>query len=274
MAGGHPTEIYVNGGRHPRGGRGVRRKELPKAKLGLAKWTVGGVAEVAWAMAANHAGGYAYRLCRADGEATRSASARGNSSLRRRLSILYPNGTRVSIPRRRSRPGPPPPGHSGRGTAYPPAARAASLRHVRRALAPVAGLDYGSSWNKQVNCFIDSGATSSKAGARAWGAPRSPVRPGFRGRNATTRTPGSGRACGVVGPRRGESSSVWRRSVPVVALGLRGEHAGLAKLRRRRVGGDGRGLSGTWRRRRRWRNAKAGKDGGGEVRSATGLHGG
>jgi hypothetical protein len=32
-------------------------------------------------------------------------------------------------------------------------------------LAPVAGLDYGTSWNKQVNCFADcAGATSSKAG--------------------------------------------------------------------------------------------------------------
>ena len=184
VAGGHPTEVYANGGTPPAGvAVGFDGKELPKAKLGPAKWTVGGVAEVAWAMAANHAGGYAYRLCRADGEVNEECFRAGQLEFAGDdSSILYPNGTRVSIPRATVATGTTPAGSQWARNGIP------TCRTCERAydmcgapLAPVAGLDYGSSWNKQVNCFADcAGATSSKAGgACPGGASKLQFDPGF-----------------------------------------------------------------------------------------------
>ena len=61
IAGGHPTSAYANGGIPPKGvAQGTDGFTLPKVKdsaLGPAKWVRGGVAEVAWAMSANHAAG-------------------------------------------------------------------------------------------------------------------------------------------------------------------------------------------------------------------------
>jgi hypothetical protein len=55
-------------------------------------------AQVAWAVSANHAGGYAYRLCRADATITEECFQQnhldfaGDSSF-----ILYPNGRAVRV---------------------------------------------------------------------------------------------------------------------------------------------------------------------------------
>ena len=43
------------------GTRGRDMRDLPSAPADV--WTAGGTAEVAWAITANHGGGYAYRLC-------------------------------------------------------------------------------------------------------------------------------------------------------------------------------------------------------------------
>lgn len=106
VAGGHPTEEYANGGIAPTNfPQGFDGAQLSKAAgtLGAAKWVQGGVAELAWAMSANHGGGYAYRLCPADepGGITESCFQRrplrfadSNTSF-----VLYPNGTRVALPR-------------------------------------------------------------------------------------------------------------------------------------------------------------------------------
>ena len=71
-------------------------------------WTRGGTAEVAWAIAANHGGGYSYRLCPADpvdaiNEAcfqSNQLDFAGNSS-----EILFGNGTRIPFPRQTTREG-------------------------------------------------------------------------------------------------------------------------------------------------------------------------
>lgn len=60
-AGGGPT-YYANGGQPPAGiAQGLDGLKLPPTNT--TKWTRGSTAEVAWAIAANHGGGYSYRLC-------------------------------------------------------------------------------------------------------------------------------------------------------------------------------------------------------------------
>ena len=81
VAGGHPTHEYANGGVPPLGvPLGMDGAALPESTTGPARWLRGGVAEVAWAMSANHAGGYAYRLCKADtpGGITESCFRKGH----------------------------------------------------------------------------------------------------------------------------------------------------------------------------------------------------
>ncbi len=66
VAGGHPTLSFANGGVPPFGiPIGLDGAFLPQVgDVAPARWRKGQTAEVAWAMSANHAGGYAWRLCK------------------------------------------------------------------------------------------------------------------------------------------------------------------------------------------------------------------
>ena len=120
----------------------------------------------------------------------------------------------------------------------------ASLRHVRRAPRPRGGprlrhvLEQAGQLLRRLR-----GRDELKGGGRVPGGRlEAPVRPEIFRSSALRRVHRvREERVGVVGLGRGEGSrgfGAW--SLPaVVALGLRGEHAGLAKLRRRRVGGDG-----------------------------------
>jgi len=62
-AGGGPTG-YANGGFSPKGiPQGLDGLRMPKIPGEAVVWTKGMEAEVAWAISANHGGGYSYRLC-------------------------------------------------------------------------------------------------------------------------------------------------------------------------------------------------------------------
>jgi hypothetical protein len=185
VAGGHPTHEYANGGVPPVGVRlGLDGAAL--AKSAPARWLRGGVAEVAWAMSANHAGGYAYRLCKADnpGGVTEScfqkthlkfakASPASASSF-----ATFPDGERkkmqTSSPEFRRDV------FVGSGASAEnenenddfewvrvpvPTCRECASAYDRcgSPLLPTPGLDYGSQWNVQVNCYAAcAGSASSR----------------------------------------------------------------------------------------------------------------
>ena len=198
VAGGHSTNVYANGGTPPAGVTlGFDGKNLPKTNLGPAKWQVGSVVEVAWAMAANHGGGYAYRLCRADGVVNEACFQSGHLEFSGSDSaILYPNGTRVAVPRVVTAAGTTPAGSQWAKDGIPTCRTCARAYDMCGApLSPVPGLDYGSSWNKQVNCFADcAGATSSKAfGACPGGSSALQFDPGFSDQSHYDRYTGFGK---------------------------------------------------------------------------------
>ena len=80
---------------YPQGADGLM---LPKVSSHV--WTRGSEVEVAWAISANHGGGYSYRLCRNDGNVTEECFQRtplrfaGNTSW-----IAFVNGSRTAFPR-------------------------------------------------------------------------------------------------------------------------------------------------------------------------------
>merc|ERR1719321_1413049 len=64
LAGGGKTYHPSNGNEPPVGvAQGLDGRDLPKMPGVDTRWAAGSVVEVAWAMHANHGGGYAYRLC-------------------------------------------------------------------------------------------------------------------------------------------------------------------------------------------------------------------
>jgi len=80
--------------------------KLPKATAPAEVWTRGGTAEVAFALVANHGGGYSYRLCPADGEVNEKCFQAYQLDFAGKGSeIVYTNGTRTAIPRRTTREG-------------------------------------------------------------------------------------------------------------------------------------------------------------------------
>lgn len=179
VAGGHPTLSYANGGVPPPGiSQGLDGAFLPKvgSTMGPAVWRKGSTVEVAWAMSANHAGGYAYRVCRFGGDTqggstpvTEACFQKNQLRFAENASYaLFPNGTRVSIPNRILVPG-----RSLDG--YPQTAEwkrvpVPTCRECDRAydmcgspLLPTPGLDYGSAWNRQINCYAAcAGSVTSK----------------------------------------------------------------------------------------------------------------
>lgn len=71
MAGGGPTYHPENGALPPKGiPQGMDGRDLPELDTVETLWPQGSVQEVSWSVHANHGGGYAYRLCPRDREAT------------------------------------------------------------------------------------------------------------------------------------------------------------------------------------------------------------
>mmetsp|Transcript_39907 Transcript_39907/g.131998 ORF Transcript_39907/g.131998 Transcript_39907/m.131998 type:complete len:430 (+) Transcript_39907:172-1461(+) len=72
VAGGAPRDNSAPGGHPPPGHAWGARGSLlpPLASSAPASWRAGGVVEVGWGIAANHGGGYAYRLCPASAPLT------------------------------------------------------------------------------------------------------------------------------------------------------------------------------------------------------------
>ena len=109
VGGGSIGDIFMNGGwlgkssPYPQGMDGAK---LPKTAAPAEVWTRGGTAEVAFALVANHGGGYSYRLCPADGEVNEKCfQAHQLDFAGKGSEIVYTNGTRTAIPRRTTREG-------------------------------------------------------------------------------------------------------------------------------------------------------------------------
>jgi hypothetical protein len=101
-AGGGPT-AYANGGQPPPGvPQGADGVLLP-AHGEAERWERGTDVEVAWAISANHGGGYSYRLCPSDNLAGVNESCFQANPLEFAGQLqwaAYPNGSRVEMPLR------------------------------------------------------------------------------------------------------------------------------------------------------------------------------
>ena len=199
VAGGHPTEVRKRGHATRGVAIGVDGKELPKAKLGPAKRTVGGVAEVAWAMAANH-GRLRVQAVQSRRRGERGGVPRGAPRVCRRQLLRPVSERHQSLhPSRWSRPGPPPPGLSGRETAYPPVAPAREPTTCAARPSPPwrASITARRGTSRSTASPIARARRAQRRGARARGAPRSSSSTqNSRIKRTTMHTPGSGRACG------------------------------------------------------------------------------
>jgi hypothetical protein len=130
-------------------------------------------------MSANHAGGYAYRLCKADtpGGITESCFRKGHLSFANaspKSYAAYPDGTRDALPtgataasnRRDVVAGAATsPEHSEWARVPVPTCRECASAYDRcgAPLLPTPGLDYGSQWNAQVNCYASCAGSESSA---------------------------------------------------------------------------------------------------------------
>jgi len=77
---------------------GMRGSALPKMPTGTV-WKIGGEATVSWNVRNNHGGGYSYRLCPATSELTEACFQQHPLDFNQdKQAILFPNGTRISIP--------------------------------------------------------------------------------------------------------------------------------------------------------------------------------
>lgn len=96
VAGGGPHS-YPNGGIPPPGiKQGLDGTDLPR--VGNEYWSLGSEVEVAWAISANHGGGYSYRLCKSDGNVTEECFQRNTLKFVGDKSWLaFSNGTRIEF---------------------------------------------------------------------------------------------------------------------------------------------------------------------------------
>ena len=98
LAGGD-VDIYLNGGSIKGFKQGMDGVDLPQHGTPEI-WKRGDTAEVAFAIAANHGGGYSYRLCPSDGNVNEACFQRTQLDFAGKTSdVLWPNGTRLSFPR-------------------------------------------------------------------------------------------------------------------------------------------------------------------------------
>jgi len=181
-AGGGPVG-YANGGFAPKGvAQGADGLSLPKQNTTV--WKKGSHVEVAWAISANHGGGYSYRLCKSDGNVTEECFQRtplkfaGDTQW-----ILYPNGTRRAFPLTKVTEGVFPEGSEWARDPVPGCNICDPYKQCGAPLTPVPG-QTKSLWDAQVNCYaMCDGAGSSKvSGSCPDGTPNFPEQvPGISG---------------------------------------------------------------------------------------------
>ena len=195
VAGGHPSESYANGGvapdAHALGFDGAALPPAPSA-LGPARWPRGGTAEVAFAMSANHGGGYAYRLCKKDpalplGGLTEACFAAtplafSNATAASSSFALYPDGARVAVPRAAGiiAAAPSDDDDENENARRPymwarvpiPACRECAFAYdaCGAPLLPTPGLEYGSPWHAQTRCFERCAGSVASASPAEGGA--------------------------------------------------------------------------------------------------------
>jgi len=161
--GGGPT-LFANGGQPQRGiKQGVDGTLLPKSKPTV--WQLGSTVDVAWALSANHAGGYTYRLCKDDGAVTEECFQANTLKFATNVSwIWYPNGTKIEIPMHKVTNGTYP---SGSEWARDPVPACYECDPYEQCGAPInpptPGYPKENKWNDQVNCY---GACAGSVGSK------------------------------------------------------------------------------------------------------------
>jgi hypothetical protein len=167
-AGGGPLK-YANGGWAPKGiAQGFDGKNMPSMVPTV--WQLGSTVDVAWAIAANHGGGYHYRLCKKSDGISEECFQRtplkfaGNTSF-----IINPDGSTFEFPMKKVSQGTWPAGSEWARDPIPGCKMCESaLERCGAPLTPVPVNESGGSpkdpWDRQVNCYANCcGATSSKA---------------------------------------------------------------------------------------------------------------
>ena len=149
-AGGGP-ELFSNGGYPPKGSvQGADGIKLP-AHGTPTVWTKGSEQEVGWAIAANHGGGYQYRICKANGNVSEACFQANPLRFAGETSwIAYPDGTRSAFPMAKVAQGTFPKGSEWARDPVPGCVVCDSFSTCGAPLKPVPGYD-GGDWGKQVS---------------------------------------------------------------------------------------------------------------------------
>jgi len=138
VAGGS-NEFYLNGGGITGYKQGMDGLQLPKHGKPEV-WKRGETAEIAWAIAANHGGGYSYRICPSDGVVNEECfQAHPLDFAGETADILYPNGTRITFPLSITRTGTSPPGSQWARDPIPGCYTCDAYQTCGAPLAPVSG---------------------------------------------------------------------------------------------------------------------------------------
>lgn len=151
-AGGGP-QVFNNGGVAPDGfEQGLDAIELPEHSDPV-HWQAGSVVEVAWAITANHGGGYSYRLCPADGEVTEECFQSNQLQFAgNRQWLIYANGTKSrGFPIKKVSQGTYPHGSEWARNPVPGCNMCDTFEKCGPPLDPVPGL-VNSSWHDQLSC--------------------------------------------------------------------------------------------------------------------------
>lgn len=175
VAGGGPVP-YANGGTPPEGiEQGADGLILPKQTPTV--WQRGTVQEVGNSVSANHAGGYSWRLCKADGDVNEECFQRnvlnfiGNNHF-----LVFIDGNWTEIPRAMVDQGTHPAGSQWARWPIPSCLDCNPAEVCGPILEPEPGLNYKSAWNQQVNCNGEcAGSRSSKRSGSCPGATQFPA---------------------------------------------------------------------------------------------------
>jgi len=163
-AGGGPV-YYANGGNPPPGiKQGMDGIDLPKMTPTV--WKRGSVQEVAWSIAANHGGGYVWRICKNDGvKVTEECFQKNILKFASKYSYLvYSNGTKSEKFKMTTvSEGTYPEGSEWARGPVPACYLCDAYTKCGTPLTPVPG-KVKSDWDQQVNCYaMCDGAGASKA---------------------------------------------------------------------------------------------------------------